>query len=140
MSDSDAIQSNGQRSKHSLSTGKLVGLLVPMCIVPALLAAGLGTWGNEVAGEPGKWAGMVAAFVALCVVCWFVYSRFSHPQLALVCSIVMILGASKVGEEIGRDIGGEFATRWSGSIAMAIAFMLCFVVGGLLDKSASDND
>ena len=59
MSDSDVIQSNGQRSKYSLSTVKLVGLLVPMCIVPALLAADLGTWGNEVAGEPGKWAGMV---------------------------------------------------------------------------------
>lgn len=137
MSDTDPKDS---QSNNALSTRKFVGLVCAMCIGFGLLGGGLGTLGDELAGDPGKWSGMVAAFLILCMVCWFVYSRFTHPQLALACCFFVILGASKVGEEIGRDIGGEFATRWSGSIAMALGFILCFVCGGLADRRASDTD
>ena len=113
-----------------LSTGKLVAILLAMGIGFGLLGFGLSTLGRMIiGGDLGEWVGMIIAFAILCVVCWTVARTLSHQYLSVVCAVWVCMGASKVGEEIGKDIGGEFAPKWGGSIAFVVVFIILISLG-----------
>ena len=125
-----AEEKENKSSKIELSTFKLVALLFAMGIGFGLLGFGLSTLGRTlIGGDVGEWAGMGLAFAILCGVCWTIARTMSHQHLGVVCVVWVCMGASKVGEEIGKDIGGEFAPKWGSSIAILVVFVILISLG-----------
>jgi len=134
--------SRNASSRIELSTFRLVALLFAMGLGFGLLGYGLSTLGRIlIGGDVGEWAGMVVAFAILCGVCWTVFRTMSHPQLGTVCAIWVCMGASKVGEEIGKDLGGDFAPKWGGSIAFLAVFVMLISLGNAIgSRNRSSNE
>lgn len=120
-------------SRIELSTFRLVAVLFAMGIGFGLLGFGLSTLGRTlIGGDVGEWAGMAVAFAILCGVCWTICRTMSHQHLGVVCAVWVCMGASKVGEEIGKDIGGEVAPKWGGSMAFLVVFVILISLGNAL--------
>ena len=128
-----AEEKENESSRIELSTFKLVVLLFAMGIGFGLLGFGLSTLGRTlIGGDVGEWVGMGLAFAILCGVCWTIARTMSHQYLGVVCVVWVCMGASKVGEEIGKDIGGEFAPKWGSSIAFLVVFVILISLGNAL--------
>lgn len=131
---SETSKEQDTKNNAALSSGNLVALVFLMAIAFGLLGFILTSTGLKVGGTTGKWVGLSSAYILMCLICLFVHRKFIHPNLKTVCVIFVLMGAAKVGEEIGKDVGTDFATTWGKWIGFVAVFAILFLGGKALGK------
>lgn len=117
---------------RELTTIQMVSVAVGMAITFGLLGYTLTSIGLAYGGTTGKWIGLTAAYALMCLICFYASRMFIHRSVETVCVIFILMGAIKVGEEIGNDVATPFAKQWSAWITFAIAFAILYVGGKLI--------
>lgn len=114
----------------------MFAVAVGMAISFGLLGYTLTSIGLAFGGMTGKWVGLSTAFVLLCLISYFATRKLVHRSIETVAIIYVLMGAAKLGEEFGKDIGTPFAKKWLSWITFAIAFAVIYLAGKFWKKKS----